>query len=324
MHGWGGHSIVWANVVQAMVMSGIVISQVHWRAWLQPYKIRWARLKDQANFGVPLGLVASAHYASTTWDNLLYSRYFGAGQMGLYNLGYNLAAVPAAQIGDQVGSVLFPSMTNVDGDAKRRALVRSVGLMGLLVFPLGLGLFAVADTLIATLLTDEWQGVAPVLSALALITVVQPISWAAGPYLLAKGYNWALSAQEFIKLVVLFGGLMVFAPYGPVWACAGVGLSFVVQAAIYFGLLKRDGVSAKGLWGAMVLPILPCIPMVAAVFAIRYGLGVLGVDTNAVLLVCEVVGGALVFIPASFVLCPSIAQDFLGLIKSALGRRRDG
>jgi PST family polysaccharide transporter len=320
MRGWGGHSVVWANVVQSVIMTGIIVSQVHWRTWLGPHKIRWKRIKDQANFGVPLGLVATAHYASTTWDNLIYSRFFGVRQMGLYNLSYGLAAMPAAQIGDQVGSVLFPSMAGVDDDAKRRALIRSIGLMGLLVFPLGLGLFAIANSLVATLLTEEWQGVAPILAALSLVTALQPIAWAAGSYLLSKGYNWALSAQEFVKLGALAGGLMLFAPYGPVWACAGVAVGNAVQAAIYFYMLTKDGVSGAKLWAVMVHPLVPCIPMVAAVFGARHGLLALGVERPVFLLVAEILVGAVVFIPSAFLLCPVIARDFWGLVMSSLGR----
>lgn len=320
MNGWGGAAIVWANVVQSTIMTGIVMSQVHWREWLGPHKIRMARLKDQAKFGIPLGLVAAAHHASTTWDNLIYSRYFGVRQMGLYNLGYKLAAMPAEQIGEQIGGVLFPSMSNVDGDAKRRALIRSIGLMALLVYPLSTGIFAVSESLVAALLTEEWQGVAPVLSALSLVTVVQPIGWAAGSYLLAKGHNWALSAQEFIKLFALAGGLMLFAPYGPVWACAGVGLGFTSQALMYFYMLNRDGVSMKALASAVFRPILPCLPMIAAVYATRYGLQSLGIETPVVLLMGEIAAGSIVFVPCAFLFSGAIARDFLGLAKSALGR----
>ena len=320
MNGWGGAAIVWANVVQSTIMTGIVMSQVHWREWLGPHKIRLARLKDQAKFGLPLGLVAATHHASTTWDNLIYSSYFGVNQMGLYNLGYKLAAMPAEQIGEQVGGVLFPSMSNVDGESKRRALIRSIGLMALLVYPLSIGIFAVSDSLVAALLTKEWQGVAPVLSALSLVTIVQPVGWAAGSYLLAKGHNWALSVQEFIKLFALAGGLMLFAPYGPVWACAGVGIGFLSQALVYFYLLHRDGVSMLELCSAVFRPILPCIPMVAAVYATRYGLQALDIHTPIVLLLAEVAAGAIVFLPCAFLLSGAIARDFLGLVKSALGR----
>lgn len=320
MQGWGGAAIVWANVVQSTIMTGIVMSQVHWREWLGPHRIRLARLKDQAKYGIPLGLVAATHYASTTWDNLIYSRYFGVRQMGLYNLGYKLAAMPAEQIGEQIGGVLFPSMSNVDGEAKRRALIRSIGLMALLVYPLSMGIFAVSDSLVATLLTEEWQGVAPVLSALSLVTIVQPIGWASGSYLLAKGYNWALSVNEFVKLLALAGGLMLFAPYGPVWACAGVGIGFTAQAAVYAYLLQRDGVSMKALANSVFRPIVPCLPMVAAVFGARHGLESLDVQTPIVLLVVEIAVGSIVFVPCAFLFSGTIARDFLGLIKKALGR----
>ncbi len=320
MRGWGGAAIVWANVVQSVVMTTIVMSQVHWRDWLGPHKIRWERLKDQARFGIPLGLVAATHHASTTWDNLIYSRFFGVGQMGLYNLGYKLAAMPAEQIGDQVAGVLFPSMSNVDGESKRRALIRSVGLMGLLVYPMSMGMFAIAEPLVGTLLTEEWQGVAPVLSALALVTVVQPVGWAAGSYLLSRGKNWALSVQEFIKLFALAGGLLLFAPYGPVWACAGVGIGFTAQVLVYFYLLKQDGISMTALFASVFRPFLPCIPMVVAVFATHYGLQSMDVNRPVLLLVVEIIVGGIVFVPAAFLLSGDIARDFLGLVKTALGR----
>ena len=321
MRGWGGAAIVWANVVQSTVMTTIVMSQVHWSEWLKPHKIRWARLKDQARFGVPLGLVAAAHHASTTWDNLIYSRYFGVSQMGLYNLGYKLASMPAEQIGEQVGGVLFPSMSAVDGDAKKRALLRSIGLMGLLVYPMSLGLFAISESLVATLLTEQWQGVAPVLSALALVTIVQPIGWVSGSYLLSKGHNWALSAQEFIKLIALAGGLILFAPYGPVWACAGVGIGHSSQALMYFFMLKQDGISMRALAASVFRPLVPCIPMMVAVFATRYALhAYLHIDKPLFMLLAEIAVGTIVFVPAAFLLSGAIARDFLSLLKSALGR----
>jgi len=319
--GWGGAAVVWGNVAQGGVMSVVVISQVPWRSWLLPHKIRWARLKDQAYYGIPLGLVGSAHYASTTWDNLLYQRYFGAGQMGLYNLGYGLATMPAAHIGDQVGTVLFPSMNQVDGEAKRRALIRSIGLMGLLVFPLGLGIFAVSDSLVAALLPLKWQGVAPVLSVLSLVIVVQPITWVAGPYLLAKGHNWSLSAQEFVKLFALGGGLILFAPLGAVWACAGIGLAYAIHALTYYIKLVRDGISAKSLAVAMALPLLPCVPMVFAVFGVRQVLATLGCGSPLVSLLSEIFVGAIVFVPSAFVLSGAIARDFLSLLRSSLSSR---
>jgi PST family polysaccharide transporter len=213
-------------------------------------------------------------------------------------------------------------MSNVDDEAKQRALIRSIGLMGLLVFPLGMGLFAIANPLVATLLTEEWQGVAPILAALSLVTALQPIAWAASSYLLSKGYNWALSVQEFIKLGALGAGLMIFGPFGPVWACAGVGVAAATQAAIFFYLLTRDKVPAGQLWQAMVLPLLPCIPMVAAVFGVHYGLLAMGIDRPILLLVAEIITGAVVFVPSAFMLCPAIARDFKELVMSSLGRRK--
>ncbi len=317
---WGGMAMVWGNVIQACVSTGIVVVSVNWREWLAPHRVTWARVKDALDFGLPVGLVGTAHYVSVTWDNLLYSRYFGVYQMSFYNLGYNLAAVPATQIGEQAGVVLFPSMSKVDSEAKRRVVVRSTGLMGLLVFPLALGLMAVSESLIKSILLPPWWGVAPVLSALAAVTVVRPLTWAASSYLLSEGYTRSLALIEMVKLLGVAGGIMLFAPYGPVWACAGVGVGFLLQFVFYAIPLRDHGVSMTGLWRAFYRPLLACAPMLAAVYATRWGVSAVWTDFPPVTFVCEVLVGVIVFIPSAFLFCGDIARDFLGLIKSALKR----
>lgn len=319
--GWGGQSVVWANVLQSSIMTLIVVTQVNWREYLAPCRITWARLKDQAKFGVPVGLVSLAHHASSSWDNLIYLRYFGAAKVGIYNLGYNLAAVPAVHIGEQVCSVLLASMSKTDGDGKRRALVRSLALMSLLVFPLGIGLFAVSDSLVATLLPPKWQDVAPIVAVLSLVTLVRPMGWIAGPYMVSKSNNWTLLMIELIKLGSLIGGIIVFSRFGAVVACAGVGLGFGVQSLIYLYLLSKDGISIMDLLHSMIRPVLPCIPMAGAVFAVRATLVGAGVESPLALLSVEIVTGIIVFIPMAFLLAGSISRDFVGLLKEA--RRGD-
>ena len=60
-----------------------------------------------------------ATFGMRRWDNLLISRYFGAGVMGSYNYAYNLADTPATAIGDQMGEidrrVAFPHVDRIAG-----------------------------------------------------------------------------------------------------------------------------------------------------------------------------------------------------------------
>jgi len=76
-------------------------------------------------FGVPMSLGALCEVASRRWDNLVVSRFFGAGPTGMYNLAYNLADVPAIQVGEQIGDVLLPSFARMDPARRPEAFLRS-------------------------------------------------------------------------------------------------------------------------------------------------------------------------------------------------------
>lgn len=85
---------------------------------------------------------------------------------GAYVLAYNLADVPAVQVGEQVTDVLMAALAHMDVGERKRALVRTVGLLALVMFPLAAGLGSVASSVAHTFLTRAWAGVAPMLMSL--------------------------------------------------------------------------------------------------------------------------------------------------------------
>ena len=129
-------------------------------AWYHPQR------HDMWRFGAPLGVEGVAHYASRYVDNLFMSRYFGPGPMALYNMGYNLADIPAIYVGEQIGGVLLPGLAELPPERRPAALERSAGLLALIIFPMAIGLASVSETLVAAALSAEWQGVAPLLTIL--------------------------------------------------------------------------------------------------------------------------------------------------------------
>ncbi|HWN68595.1 MAG TPA: oligosaccharide flippase family protein, partial [Haliangium sp.] len=198
--GHGGFAIVYANILQYGVEALLILTAVSWREWLQPCRLSWERTKDMFRFGLPLGFNAFLSYGSQNWDRLLYGYFFGPWEMGLYTLGYRLAEVPAAQIGDQINDVLLPSMTRLDPEARARAVTRSTALLGLVIFPLALGLALVAEPMVLLLLDDKWQGVGPFVAILSGISIFHPLSSTLGSYLLSYNQTRALMIIGIFKV----------------------------------------------------------------------------------------------------------------------------
>lgn len=192
------------------------------------------------------------------------------------------------------------------------------------MFPLAIGLGAVADTLVAALFNDEWQGVAIYLSILSALSVARPVGWIIFSFLQAQHRTRACMAVEVGKLASILGGIAALSAFGPYWAAGGVGLGFALHALASMALLHRtDGVSMRAMLRAMSGPLLACVPMVGAVLAVRHGL-CLAVCHPILGLVVEVMAGALVYLVSCFIVARGVTGDFLGLMRRSFRGRVSG
>ncbi|HLT03139.1 MAG TPA: oligosaccharide flippase family protein [Geminicoccaceae bacterium] len=318
--GWGGEAIVAGNVTRSLVRTVIIMWASDKRKWLHPSPLQREVVRGVFRFGTPLWLGSSASFFAGKWDNLVFAGLFGPHQLGLYTLGYNLADIPTSHVGEHIGDVLLPSFTRMDKAGQRRALVRSAALLALIVFPLAIGLGAVADTLVASLFNEEWQDVAIYLAILSALSVARPVGWIIFSFLQACHRTRAAMVLEIGKLSAIIGSIAALSALGPYWAAGGVGLGFAAHALASLWLIQRtDGVPMARMLGAMVGPLTACVPMVGAVLAVRYGLG-LSRELPLVGLILEITAGAAAYVTSCFFLARSATRDFLGLLRQSFRR----
>jgi PST family polysaccharide transporter len=319
--GYGGWSIVIANIAQSIVMVTILIRAAGIASWAKPTRLRWARFKDMLAFGWPLGVQGSAHAASRYWDNLAISHFFGPQATGAYNMAYNLADIPAIQVGEQIALVLMPSMAELPSERRPRAFERASALLSLIIFPLAIGLGLVAFPLIELILpANDWQAVAPLLTILACLSVFRPITWVLSAYLEAESKTNRLMVLELAKVVLLIAGIAVLQPLGLRVASGAVGLAFGATAIAGILLVMREGPSPRRLLAGFLQPLAACGVMMAAVLGVRYLLLQADLDHPALLLFAMVLTGAAAYVIAALALCRATARDLIDLVKKALRR----
>ena len=211
---------------------------------------------------------------------------FGASVVAVYNLAYNLADIPAAQVGEHVGDVLVPSFVHLAADRQKAGVVRATGLVCLLVFPLAVGLGVVGPTLATTLLPPAWASLGPMLTVLSVLSVVRPIGWTIGSYLQTtqrSGVVMGLSAFRLVALLAAVGALGQ--AFGPLGACAGVGVAFTLHAlasALY--VIRRDGLPGPALLAAIVRPLAACVPLALAALGAPAAVAAMGIGVRGVAL----------------------------------------
>lgn len=321
-NGWGGLSIVYGNIAQYSLVSAIIFYAAGWRSWATPTRLSAARFKDMLVFGAPLAVESIAHNAARFWDNLAIRRIFGDTATGLYNLAYNLADVPAVHIGEQIGSVLLPSLASLPPERRPAAFERACALLAIIIFPLACGLGAVSNTLIHVALSEEWQDVAPLLTVLAVLSVFRPIGWVVSSYLQSLERNRPLMFLEIAKVGLVLGGIYLLSPWGIQAAAGAVGIAFGLHTLAGVWLVLHNGVRPWVLLSGFLRPLAAAGIMSAAVLAIRFGAKEYGVAHPGILLFVEIVVGAAIYVPAAWLLCNRTARDLLGLVKQVMRRRR--
>ncbi|WP_428262601.1 oligosaccharide flippase family protein [Haliangium sp.] len=318
-YGWGGYAIVIGNVIQAVVLLGIVSMAAGWRSWLQPCRLSWTRVRDIFRFGLPLNFNTLLYIISTSWDSLMVSYRFGVQQMGLYDKAYNLATIPTAHVGEHIGGVLLPSMAKIEPHRRVDVLLRSSAILAILLFPMAVGLGVVSGPLVAVLLPENWQGVAPFLMVLASMSIFRPLSSVMDSYLKVQDRTRLLFMAELLKSTVLFSA--IFAAPTAVWASVGVGVGFAVQTVGMILVLRvTDKISPLRFIPGFLGPLAACGVMAAAVLGVRYALIATGVNNEFVLLAVEIGVGAVSYVPAAFVCAPATTRDVIGLLRKAFKR----
>lgn len=320
--GHGGMSVVYGNIAKYLFITLITNAYAERALWTTPTPLSKERFKDMFKFGWPLAIESIAHNGSMYWASLAVRRFFGAEATGLYNLAYNLADIPAIYIGEQIGMVLMPSFAQLEPERRPRALERSTALLSLIIFPLAIGLGVVAHSLIAVALSPAWQGVAPLLTVLSVVSIFRPIAWTISAYLQNEDRTQPLMYMELGKIAMLLGAMTLLSPFGIQAAALAVGLSLGLHAATSVWLVLQHGPSVRRLLLGFVRPLIACAAMAAAAIAAGWLLDQVANIHVAVRLAAEILAGAIAYIAVALIVCRDTAKDLIGLVKEVVRRRR--
>ena len=150
---------VWALVVQS-VFSALLRSMLLWAwvRWLPRLTFSWNSFREMFSFGSKL--LASA-LLDTVYNNvttLVVGKVFSPSVLGVYARAGSLAQYPSSNITGVLQGVTFPVLSSIQNEPERlaNAYKRFLRLSAFIIFPLMVGLAAVADPLIRIVLT-QWQ-----------------------------------------------------------------------------------------------------------------------------------------------------------------------
>ena len=228
---WGGAG-VWALVAAWLTFSAVSL--------LLALRFSGLRLRfaaplfmggDTGRFGRSILLTNISNWAVENLDNLVVGRLFGARQLGLYSVSYNLVRTPANHLVQSLQAALFPASARAfDNPALlKRGYLAVVCAVSLVAFPLFLTVAALSHSVVLALFGSQWQAAGSVLMPLSLAMACHCLMAVAGPVLAGKG------RPEIELRVQVWTGLLFV---GVLFAVAGSSVQVVAWAVLAVYLLR--------------------------------------------------------------------------------------
>jgi O-antigen/teichoic acid export membrane protein len=169
---------VWSLVAQRLLRQGLNSFFLWlWNRWRPLWIFSKQSFKELFGFGSKLlvsGLI------DTLYRNIYYlviGKYFSAQELGFYTRADEFKRIPSQQLNGIIGRVSYPVLSSMQDDKPRlkanyQKLIRSTMLI---TFVLMLGMAAVAEPMIITLIGEKWRPSIIYLQMLSFVGMMYPL-----------------------------------------------------------------------------------------------------------------------------------------------------
>lgn len=207
-----------------------------------PRLASWPMLRDLGRFGRHVAASNVLVLVNDNADNALIGRLLGASSVGLYNLAWRLANLPAIQIAFIVSRATFPVYSTVRDDLAEfreifRATLRRISFLSI---PVAVGLLVAAHPIVVGVFGERWHAAIGPLQALVLFGMIRTLAGVTSSVFQASGRPQLNYQLGLLEMAALFGMMYLLAPTyginGVAWAQVISGASTMLPC--YFFALR--------------------------------------------------------------------------------------
>ena len=238
---------VWSIVAQQLINLGVNVLLLwilsHWRPQMV---YSWQSFHQLFGFGSKL---LASGLIETLYRNIyliVIGKVFSATDLGYYTRAHQFTDFPSSNLTGIIQRVTYPVLCSIQNENVRLADVyrRFLRISAFVIFPLMMGLAAVAEPLVLTLLKEQWLFTATLLSIICFSMMWYPIHAINLNLLQVKGRSDLFLKLEIYKKIVGIIILCITIPMGLVAMCIGSFFSSMIALVInthYTGKLIQVG-----------------------------------------------------------------------------------
>lgn len=241
--GFGVWSIVWYQIANLSINAILLWVLSNWHPRLV---YSWSSFRELFGFGSKLAL---SGIIDTLYNNIyliIIGKIFKASDLGYYTRASQFAQFPSSNLTGIIGRVTYPVLCTIQHDDDRLRIVyrRFLRLSAFIVFPLMIGLAAIAKPLILILLKEKWMFASTLLSIICFSMMWYPIHAINLNLLQVKGRSDLFLKLEIIKKMIGVAILCTTVPLGLIAMCYGSIASSILCLVVnthYTGKLIQVG-----------------------------------------------------------------------------------
>lgn len=238
---------VWSLVLQH-IASGIISLIMLWIFSPWRPRGRWNNASFRYLWGYGSKLLASG-LLDRIYGNIypiIIGKFYSAADLGQYTRATHYAYLPSKSLTGVLQQVSFPVLSQIQEDDERLAnsYRRMLRFSVFVVFPIMIGMLALAHPLVLALVTDKWAPCVPYLRVICLASMWYPVHAINLSLLQVKGRSDLFLRLEIIKKAMITVVVFVCVPFGVMGICVGAVFTSLACLAIntyYTGKLINVG-----------------------------------------------------------------------------------
>jgi len=195
----------------------------YFQHWFPKIQFSWDSWRKSFSFGSKLLLSSLINTVYSNIAPLIIGKKYSAADLGYYNKAEGYAALPSKTATQVLGGVTFPVLAEVQDDRQALQSVyrRLIRLSAYVVFPLMMGIAALARPLIICLITEKWSQSILYLQIVCFALMWYPVHSLNLNLLQVKGRSDLFLRLEIIKKAIGLTTLFITVPLGLSAMCVG-------------------------------------------------------------------------------------------------------
>lgn len=305
---------VWSLVIQLLSRNFLnVIFLWYYSKWRPVRAFSWESFKGMWSFGYKL---LCSGLLDTLYKNiyqLLIGKFFSSSDLGNYTRAQQFAVFPSINLTSIHQRVAYPILSSIQDNSERLSILflRYLRLAAFVAFPLMIGLSALAEPLILSVLTKKWEGAIVLLQIICFSLMWHPVQTINLNVLKVKARTDLYLKLEIYSKIIGLSLLVLSLPFGLYAMCISGVFSMIFSCLInsyYVG--KEIGVGMIKQIKVLLPIFFSSLIMGAVVFK-----GVSFIDCQLLKLFAGVILGVVVYLLLSYIICKESLDDLLFILK---------